>query len=392
MILNYSIKNNIINRIGEIMKIVHVIHCCSSGGAEVLAKNILKNIKFIDENISIELWSIYKASILFNGDKQAIEFEKNFIKELEENGIKVKFVDKKKKNSDRLNVISNINKMYKEFKPNLIHCHLESVTFHIVTSLMFKNVTIVETIHNTKLNRPNVHKYYLNKRVNKFIAISKKVNEVLVEELCVKSENIELIYNGIDLDLFKGKNLYNKEVNKILAVGRLTQQKDHFTLIKAFELVKERCIKNKIKIPKLEIAGDGELKDMLINYKNKKNIEELKFLGIINNVEKLLEEYDMYVMSSVYEGLSLSLMEAASSGIPIVCTNVGSNDEIISEKTNGLFVEPKDYKMLADKIYYLIVNKNLRKEMNMNSIYFQKEFSIKECAKKHILLYKSLIE
>ncbi|WP_075809305.1 glycosyltransferase [Paraclostridium sordellii] len=374
------------------MKIVHVIHCCSSGGAEVLAKNILRQIKKIDNDFDIELWAIYKAETLFNGDYDAIEFEKNFVKDLNKVGIKVRFIDKKKNLLSRINVILNIKKLYNSFKPSLIHCHLESVTFHVVSSLMFKDVKIIETIHNIKINREKVHKFYLNRRVDKFISISKKVTDVINEQLGIDKNNIELIYNGIEIDKFKDKNNFSDRVEKILAVGRLTEQKDHMTLIKAFEIVRQLCIEDGIGIPKLEIVGDGNLKKQLIEYKNAKKLDEVQFLGIVNNVEDLFKNHQIYVMSSIYEGLSLSLIEASVSGISVVCTNVGSNNEIIKDNHNGIIVNSKDYEALANKMYMLIKNKNIRKKFFDNSKGYGDEFSIRRCAQNHMEFYKSIVK
>lgn len=374
------------------MKIVHVINCCSSAGAEVLAKNILKNIKQIDKDIAIELWVIYKASVYFNENESAIEFENKFIDELKEYGIRVRFIDKKKNFFSRINVILNIRKLYNKFKPDLIHCHLESVTFHVVTSLMFKKVKIVETIHNTVINKPKIQKYYLNKRVDKLVAISEKVRKIMLNELGTSLNKIELIYNGIDLDKFRNKNIMSDKVEKILAVGRLTKQKDHITLIKAFELVKEKCINNGIDVPILQIAGDGELKEEILNYKKEKGLNELKLLGVVQDIESLFVDHQIYVMSSIYEGLSLSLMEASVSGVSVICTDVGSNDEIIIDNNNGILVEKKDYKELAEKIYLLINDLELRKRLTNNTKFINNNFSIKECARNHIITYKSLIK
>lgn len=373
------------------MKIVHVIHCCSSGGAEVLAKNIIENIKNIENSFSIELWSIYRADILFDGDKKAIEFENNFVNELKDKGISVRFINKKNKALNRIKLISNIRKFYNDFKPQIIHCHLESVTFHIISSLMFRPVKVIETIHNIKINRINLHKYYLNRRICKFVAISKKVSSIIKKELQVSENNIELIYNGIDIERFKDKNIFSEKVYNIISVGRLSEQKDHFTLIKAFELLKQKCIESGIDVPQLNIVGDGNLKDELLRYIEEKGLDEIKLLGVVTNVEDLLKDHQIYVMSSIYEGLSLSLIEAMISRITTICTDVGSNDEIINNNVNGIVVKAKDYEELSNQLYRLIIDKEIRKNLYNDNEKLEKKFSIVECARSHIELYKSII-
>lgn len=374
------------------MRIVHVIHCCSSGGAEVLAKNIIKNIKKINNEVEIELWSIYKADVLFGGDKRAIEFEQNFVKELNDAGINVRFINKQKNILSKIDVMLKINKNYKKFRPDLIHCHLESVTFHTVNSLLFRNVKIVETIHNTKLNHPKLHQYYLNHRLNKIISISKKVSKVIKHDLKAKDDKIKLIYNGVEMDKFKDVNIYEKDVNTMLAVGRLTNQKDHMTLLKAFKKMKDMCICNNMYIPKLNIIGDGELKKELLDYVKRENLIEVNFVGVVKDVENYLKSSQVYIMSSIYEGLSLSLIEASVSGISVICTDVGSNDEIINDSVNGIIVESRDYEMMAEYMFKLIEDEELRIKLRKNYKKSITKFGIVECSKSHIDLYKTIIK
>lgn len=374
------------------LRIVHIIHCCSSGGAEVLAKNIIKNIKKINSEIEVELWSIYKANVLFDGDKRAIEFEQNFVKELNDVGVNVRFIDKQKDILSKIKLMTKINKNYNRFKPDLIHCHLESVTFHTVNSLLFRNVRIIETIHNTKLNHPKLHKYYLNYRLKKIVSISEKVSKVIKHDLKVKDDKVKLIYNGIEMDKFQDVNIYKKDVNTMLAVGRLTNQKDHMTLLKAFKKMKEMCIYNNIQIPKLNIIGDGELKKELLDYVKRENLIEVNFLGVVKDVENYLKSSQIYIMSSIYEGLSLSLIEASVSGISVICTDVGSNDEIIKDRINGIIVESKDYEMMAKSMFKLIQDKELRIKLRKNYKESIAKFGIVECAKSHIDLYKTIMK
>ena len=373
------------------MKIVHVINCCAPAGAEILAKNILKNIKQIDNDCEIELWSIYRAEVFFNGDSKAIEFERNFINELKNFNINVKFIDKKKNFISRFNVMLKIKQFYKQFKADVIHCHLESVTFHIVTGLMFKKVKIVETVHNIKINKVKVHKFYLNYRINKFVAISERVSETIKNQLTISDDKIKLIYNGIELDKYKKSLEFKENVNSIVAIGRLTRQKDHITLLKAYKILNNICNDNKVSLPELTIVGEGELKEQLEVYIKENRLEKVKLLGVSSNVNEVLKSNQVYIMSSIYEGLSLSLMEAAASGIAIICTDVGSNSEIIKDNINGILVEPSNELQIANSIFKLINEVELRKKFYNNSCKFIDSFDIKECANNHLKFYKEIV-
>lgn len=374
------------------MKIVHVIHCCSAGGAEILAKSIIENIKDINNKDEIELWAIYKAEILYKGDISSIEFEKQYINDLNKVNVSVKIINKKKGITERLKLIKNIRKFYKIFKPDIIHCHLETVTFHIVSSLFFKKVKIIETIHNIKIINKNLHKYFLNHKIDKFVAISKRVAEVIKSDLGISEEKIKVIYNGINLEKFKGEYSINENVKDIVAVGRLTKQKDHLNLLKAFKNFKEICEENNERVPRLNIIGDGELRNELIDYATANNLKEVRFLGIVNNIPEILFNNQIYVMSSIFEGLSLSLMEAVASGISIICTDVGSNTEIIKNNRNGIIVEPSNPDKLCAKLYELAHDKNMRENFYKNNKLDCESFNIKDCALKHLEFYKELLK
>lgn len=373
------------------MKITHVIHCCSAGGAEILVKNLLKDMKNNFPQNEFELWVVYRAKVLYNNEF-SINFEKRFIDELNSVGINVKFIEKKKGKFSKIKTIRRIRELYKENKPDIIHCHLESVTFHVVNSLFFKNVTIVETIHNIKLNRPYLHKMYLNYRVNKYIAISNNVLKMMNTNLNIKLEKINLIYNGIKVDSIKAKEGLRKEVRNLVAIGRLTKQKDHLTLLKAFKLLKEKCIKYNEAIPFLDIYGDGDEKEKLLDYINKNSLKEVNLRGVSNDISTILYENDIYIMSSIYEGLSLSLIEASVSGIPIICTNVGSNKEVVEHYKNGLIISALDENDLAAALYNLCKNYDLRSKFHTESLKSRDKFDINKCSIKHMKVYEEIYE
>ena len=94
----------------------------------------------------------------------------------------------------------------------------------------------------------------------------------------------------------------------------------------------------------------------------------VSFLGVRQDIPELLKESDIYVMSSEWEGLSISLIEALTSGIPIVATNAGSNNEVIENDVSGIIVPTKDPEALAEGIYNLIIDKDLRERLSKEAV------------------------
>jgi hypothetical protein len=126
------------------VKIAHVISSCSAGGAEMFIKSLLKNLKTKDEISEIQLWTMANISKLYPNNLKRIKFEQNFIRELEKNDIKVKMVNKRP-HKDWFKTKKKLRKLYIDFKPDIVHSHLESVTFHTCRSLSKFNVPIIQT-------------------------------------------------------------------------------------------------------------------------------------------------------------------------------------------------------------------------------------------------------
>lgn len=371
------------------MKIAHVISSCSPGGAEIFVKSLVKELNV--QGIEVELWVMSKISDISPNDNNRLLFEKNFIREIEEIGIRVKFVGKRPK-KDWRKTKKQLRSFYNDFRPNVVHAHLESVTFHVCRALA-GCVPMVQTIHNTVISHQFVQRVSLAKKVSKFVAISKKVEEIISSSLNIGSDKICTIYNGIDLTRFVHKRIINEKVKNIIAIGRLTKQKDFPNLFEALKILKYRMKEENIEIPQVKIVGTGKLEEELKMLSKKMKINDIvRFLGVRQDIPDLLKDSDIYVMSSEWEGLSISLIEALASGIPIVATDAGSNNEIIENNISGLIVPIKDPNSLANGLYKLVVDHELRVKLSKNATEKSKLFSIKYCAEKHINLYKELMK
>lgn len=376
------------------MKVAHVIHCCSPGGAEIYIKNLLISMKKQYTQNDYQLWVIYKAKYLYNGNENSVNFETDFIEDLTKNGIRVKFISKQDGLMNRLKMIRKINKIYSEFKPDVIHCHLETVTFHIVSSLLFRKVKMIETIHNTKINRPKLHKYFLNYKINKFVSIADSVTDIIKQNINVSDNKIVKIYNGIDIDKFICDRLHTNldRPKNIVAIGRLTEQKNHLLLIKSFAKLIDKCEKENIVLPYLNIYGQGELEDILKKFVEENKIKNVQFKGITKDIPTVLKTNDIYVMSSIYEGFSISLIEALVSGIAIICTDVGGNREIIDNNITGVIVNSNDEDQLTESMYMLLKDMDKRKLFNDNCNINKNKYSVKYCANEHIKMYLNVNE
>lgn len=199
---------------------------------------------------------------------------------------------------------------------------------------------------------------------DKIIIVNDQDFQYAVEKRIAPLDRLIKIGNGIDINEYKLKfnidekrdelHIYNQK-KVIGSVGRLWQQKDPKVFVNAMP----RVIK---KFPNacFLLIGDGPLQSELLNLTRKLNIEShVKFLGWRKDVNEILQVMDIFVQTSLWEGLSISILEAMASGKPVITTNVKGNNELIVDGENGFLIKPGDAEMLAERIVTLLENKEL---------------------------------
>lgn len=170
---------------------------------------------------------------------------------------------------------------------------------------------------------------------------------------------------------------YLKE-KKIIAVGRLIEQKNHVMLIRAFKDVYE-------KYPdyNLVIYGEGRLRDTLQNLiKELKLTDAVDLPGNISNIHEKIANAEMFVLSSDYEGLSNALLEAMMMGLPCISTDCAGSNEVIINGISGTIVEVGNQKNLEEGIIFNIQNKEIAYEMAMKAKETVNEFGLDKIINK----------
>jgi len=235
-------------------------------------------------------------------------------------------------------------------------------------------------------------------RSNKLIAVSDFTRRELLKYYNVKEAKIRVIHNGVDIHKFappedKAKvkqelGFSNKEFN-ILSVGRLYARKGLFTLIKSVSIVAK-----KYRNVKLIISGKGQSNEMkkLVDYAEKLGIRSnILFTGYFPDAKlpKLYQAADIFAFSTFYENLPFAVLEALSSRLPVVTTNVGGIPEMIEDGKNGFLVPPANSAALSDRIIYLIENPAAASEMaNQARETVENRFDWRLIVKKVLKVYR----
>ncbi|MEC7881171.1 MAG: glycosyltransferase, partial [Chloroflexota bacterium] len=203
-------------------------------------------------------------------------------------------------------------------------------------------------------------KGFLYPKSDNIIAISEGVKQSLIKNFKLDSSKIKTIYNPssdekilslaqeeIGSDLLSGKPL-------IISVGRLTKQKDHITLLKAFNEIYSKIDCN------LYIVGEGSERDNLEKFIRNNNIEDrVKLLGYQNNPWKFMSKSELFILPSIWEGFGNVIVEAMLIGIPVISSDCPSGPrEILNDGVNGKLFKVGDYSHLAKIIEDVLSDDN----------------------------------
>lgn len=305
---------------------------------------------------------------------------------VENENINVKYLNKKQ--GKYYGTIKKLYSVLDEFKPQIVHTHLESFMYSFLWVISHK-VKMIHTIHNvprlelSKKGQCVISTLYKLKKAIP-VAISDIIKQQ-TEEL-YGCKYIETIYNPVDVKRYHIKRKMNKNDEiTFVSVGRLVEQKNQKLLINAFYNVVKKFPKLKLKI-----IGDGNLRESLEKQVNKLEIDDkVSFLGNIKNVEHELEIADIFILSSEYEGLPLSILEAMASSLPIISTNVGGVSNIVTN--NGILVEKNNQIELENAMIKLCENHEERFLLGQNSYENVLEFDVKNITQQYERVYKKYI-
>jgi glycosyltransferase involved in cell wall biosynthesis len=170
-----------------------------------------------------------------------------------------------------------------------------------------------------------------------------------------------------------------------LYVGRLAPEKQIDLILRAWKIssTRERS---------LLVVGDGPLRAPLEHLARTLALSGVRFDGYSLNILQYLHAADFVVLSSINEGLPMSLLEAAAAGLPLLATDIPANREIVKDGSNGLLFRQQDVDSLAAQFNRLLQSDNLRSSMGSKSRRVAKEaYALEDVVREHITLYENVI-
>lgn len=224
----------------------------------------------------------------------------------------------------------------------------------------------------------------------RMVAVSEDAARIARKHDRVPESKLLVVWNGIDLrDYPKRDRQASSAPRPAMHVARLNDDiKDQSTLLRAARLVAD-------KRPdfRLDIVGDGPDRGALEALSNElKLAAHVRFLGYRLDVNDMLAEGGMFVLSSLTEGLSISLLEAMAAGLPVVATDVGGNPEVVANGVTGLLVPARTPEALAAAMLKLLQDPARAEQMGAaGRRRVEEHFDLQKVARKYEQIYRCLL-
>lgn len=335
-------------------KILFFIPSLAGGGAERTIVNIINHLDYSKFD-----------PVLVMCQEITFDYQKNEYIDFLNKKCKIIYLNCKLNKLSIFKLILELKKCINREKPDLIFStRLKVNIIAMISKILAKGNVPIVLRESTNRSEEGISKilklitkYFYNK-ANYVIALSNGVKTDLVQNFRIKRDKIKVIYNPVDLHHIKNQSkesieenfLFKGDSKIIISVGRLFEQKDFKTLIKAFKIVDFKID------AKLVILGKGPLEKELKQLAKDLGIEnKVYFLGFKKNPYKYIKRANLFVLSSKFEGFGHVIVESMAVGTPVISTDCKSGPgEILENGKYGKLVNVGDSKGLANEIISLL--------------------------------------
>ena len=355
------------------MKIIQLIYSLCSGGAERFVVSLSNELAAMGHDVTVcMLLSEKNTEYLFN---------RQFLDD------KVKFVALNFEPGFSLSKVKRVERFILSVQPDVVHCHLNVIPYVYSLSLKSKNIKFLHTLHNVA---ENTSRGFIQRLINRYLYRKGYIVPVTISEKCRNSYiNFYNLSSPVSIDNGCGTPLktsaYDAVVSEVesyksdkntpvfIHVSRFHIQKNQSLLINAFNELSNRGVDFTL----LVIGGGFDDKFKATACKN------IHFLGLKNNVADYLYCADAFCLTSIYEGLPISLLEAIACGVVPICTNVGGILDVIQGDSIGLTCDV-DLNSYVDALQrYLSSNWDKKKLVEI----YNNRFSMEACANSYLSVY-----
>jgi N-acetyl-alpha-D-glucosaminyl L-malate synthase BshA len=342
--------------------IAHVLHRLYLAGAEVLAADLARRLRGQYDFVFLCLDEVGPLG-----------------EQLRDEGFTV--IDLHRKPGVDMSVARRLRKAVREHRIDLLHAHQYTPFFYSAASRgllgsLRSRPPILFTEHGRHypdVRRPKrvlANRFMLRPR-DRVTAVGNFVKHALIDNEGISEDRIEVIYNGIDAARFshsddaslrtrvRAELAIAADTPVVLQVARFHTVKDHATAVRAFAVARQQ-----VPGALLLLVGDGDKRDEIESLAKELGIGgAVRFLGVRKDIPRLMAASDAFMLSSVSEGVSVTLLEAMGCELPIATTNVGGNGEVVIDGDNGLLSPRGDAPSLGTNLTRLLTTPSMRQQM-----------------------------
>jgi sugar transferase (PEP-CTERM/EpsH1 system associated) len=300
--------------------------------------------------------------------------------------------------------VASLSRLIHEIKPDIVHSRNWSAIEGVIAGRLIRTRAIVHSEHG--LDSVSIEKEPWRRIVfrrlafelaDRVVCVSHQLRGIHSRRTGFPQHKMTVIHNGVDTKRYYPNPAIRTQIREELkipendfcigCVGNLTPVKDYMTVFNAIEKVAKVCTDWRLviigkgpELPKLQhwLSTHAELRS------------RVAFLGLSERVPEMLNAMDMYVLSSITEGISNSLLEAMATSLPVTVTCTGGNPEVVVE-SHGLLFPVGDFSTLAEHILLLRSRTDLRSKFGNSALKRVREFfSLDTMARRYEEVYESV--
>jgi L-malate glycosyltransferase len=341
------------------LTVCHVVHSLNVGGAEVLAANLARRMQ---DRVHVLLACLDELGPL--GEQ------------LRREGFRVIVLGRRQ--GVDWGCMRRLASLCRDEQVQLLHAHQYTPFFYAVSSQFFRRrPPVLFTEHGRWFpDYPRTKRIVFNRLMlrsrDRVVGVGQSVRQALIDNEGIRPDRVGVIYNGINIAQFahgESSSATRLQIRRelgveahdllLVQVARLDALKDHLTAVRTLERVRQ--FRPDVK---LLLAGEGPEHPAIDQEVRRRKLEsQVRFLGLRADVQRLLHAADIFLLTSISEGIPLTVIEAMAAGLPVVATRVGGVPEIVEEGQTGWLAPARDDEQLAAAIQRLAENAPLRKQM-----------------------------
>jgi glycosyltransferase involved in cell wall biosynthesis len=336
--------------------VCQVLHSLKVGGAEVLAARLAR-----------QLGSSFRVLFACLDDLGTLG------QQFREEGFTVEVLGRRPGFDWRC--VLRLARLLRRERVDLLHAHQYTPFFYaLMARLLYRRPPVLFTEHGRpspdypRRKRILANRLLLQRR-DRVVGVGEAVRQALIANEGIPAARVGVIYNGVDLSPFAGPPPDREAVRRemgvnaddfvLIQVARLDHLKDHATGVRAFAQVVARRPE-----ARLVLVGEGpELGAIRAVLREQGQEGRVRLLGLRRDVARLLSGADLSLLTSISEGIPLTVIEAMGAGLPVVSTRVGGLPEVVEDGRTGLLAPAGDPGALAQQIVRLAEDPSLRAEM-----------------------------